>query len=437
MQKLLTKTARGYILMVDKEKGWFGAMLLQFSCENHKSIKDRITFSTIAGKDTAYESDLKSFGNMNVVRMAAIYGANGSGKSNVISAIDFMRALVVNSINHRGGEGVFQAPHKLADPEMPSSYDIQFVTKGIRYAYGFSVKNNLIEEEYLYYFPKKRQVKIFERKNLEIKPGDLYKNAFELSMNVLKDNRLFLSCAANYTNLKEVEDAFLFFKDDIVVYNPVANNWSEYSAKLLQDNAQIKKLYIDILNVLGTNVKDVKVKFETKKLTHADLPGDMPEFLKDMISSQESNLVEAKMVYEDFEINMQEESTGIQKLFEIICPILDILMKGRILICDEIETGLHEAVVKRILEIFQGNKKDEFAQIIFSTHDTSLLSSVPFRRDQIWFTELDEQRSTDLFSLAEIKNVRKEENLARGYINGKYGAIPMLNSSFSNLFHDE
>ena len=93
--------------MVDKEKGWFGAMLLQFSCENHKSIKDRITFSTIAGKDTAYESDLKSFGNMNVVRMAAIYGANGSGKSNVISAIDFMRALVVNSINHQPGEVCF------------------------------------------------------------------------------------------------------------------------------------------------------------------------------------------------------------------------------------------------------------------------------------------------------------------------------------------
>lgn len=412
-------------------------MLLQFSCENHKSIKDRITFSTIAGKDTTYESDLKTFGNMNVVRMAAIYGANGSGKSNVINAIEFMRALVVNSINHQPGEGVFQAPHKLAEPEMPSSYDIQFVTKGIRYAYGFSVKNHLIDEEYLYYFPKKRQVKIFERKGLEIKPGDRYKNAFELSLNVLKDNRLFLSCIANYTNLKEVEDAFLFFKDDIVVYNPVINNWSEYSAKLLQDSAQIKKLYIDILNVLGTNVKDVKVRFETKKLTHADLPNDMPEFLKDMLSSQESNLFEAKMVYEDFEINIQEESTGIQKLFEIICPILDILMKGRILICDEIETGLHEAVVKRILEIFQRSKKEEFAQIIFSTHDTSLLSSVPFRRDQIWFTELDEQRATDLFSLAEIKNVRKEENLARGYISGKYGAIPMLNSSFSDLFQDE
>lgn len=391
----------------------------------------------MAGKDKAYESGLKTFGNMKVLRMAAIYGANGSGKSNVISAIGFMRALVVNSINHQPGEGVFQAPHKLADLDMPSSYDIQFVTKGVRYAYGFSVKNHLVEEEYLYYFPKKRQVKIFERKGLEITPGDRYKNSFELSFDVLKDNRLFLSCAANYTNLKEIEDAFLFFKDDVVVYNPIANNWNEYSAKLLQENSQIKKLYIDILNILGTEVKDVKVKFETKKLTHADLPGDMPEFLKDMISSQESNLVEAKMVYKDFEINMNDESTGIQKLFEIICPILDILIKGKILICDEIEAGLHEAAVKRILEIFQENKKDEFAQIIFSTHDTSLLSSVSFRRDQIWFTELDTQRSTDLFSLAEIKNVRKEENLAKGYINGKYGAIPMLNSSFSDLFHDE
>ena len=112
-------------------------------------------------------------------------------------------------------------------------------------------------------------------------------------------------------------------------------------------------------------------------------------------------------------------------------------MKGKILICDEIELGLHEAVVKRILEIFQASKKEEFAQIIFTTHDTTLLTSDLFRRDQIWFTELDHQRSTDLFSLAEVKNVRKEENLAKGYISGKYGAIPMLNPSFAGLLHGE
>ncbi len=423
--------------MTLEKKGRSNAMLLQFSCENHKSIKDRITFSTIAGKDTTHEECLKVFDNFHILRMAAIYGANGSGKSNFIHAIGFTKALVENSMKHQPGTGVFQAPHKLSNVDVPSSYDIQFVTKGVRYAYGFSVKHNLIDEEYLYYFPKKRQVKIFERKGLKIKEGDRYKNAFELSLNVLKDNRLFLSCAANYTNLKEIEDAFLFFKDEIVIYNPAVNNWDEYSAKLLQENSAIKELYIQILNHLGTEVEDVKVKVEKKKLSPADLPNEIPEFLKDMISSQESSVVEAKMVYKDFEVNMNEESTGIQKLFEIICPLLDIMMKGKILLCDEIESGLHEAVVKRILEIVQANKREEFAQIIFTTHDTSLLTSELFRRDQIWFTQLDENRSTDLFSLAEIKNVRKEENLAKGYISGKYGAIPVLNSSFANLFHEE
>lgn len=412
-------------------------MLLQFSCQNYKSIKDRITFSTIASKDTTYEEDLKVFDNFRVLRMAAIYGANGSGKSNVINAMEFARALVVDSINYQPGRGVPQAPHKLAESELPSSYDIQFVTKGIRYAYGFSVKNHLIEEEYLYYFPKKRQVKIFERKGLEIAPGDRYKKSFELSLNVLKENRLFLSCAANYTNIKEIEDAFLFFHEEMVVYNPIINNWSEYSAKILQENPEIKKIYIAFLRKLGIDIEDIKVKFEQKKLTPAELPAEMPEPIKDIFLSKESNLVEAQMVYRDFEINLKDESTGIQKLFEIICPILDILINGKILICDEIELGLHEAVVKRILEIFQANKKEEFAQIIFTTHDTSLLSSVHFRRDQIWFTELDDQRATDLFSLVEIKNVRKEENLSKGYINGKYGAIPMLNSSFSDLFYGE
>lgn len=105
----------------------------------------------------------------------------------------------------------FQAPHKLNSPNVPSKYDIQFVKADIRYAYGFSIVRNAVEEEYLYYFPKGRQVKIFERENMDIKPGDKYKNAFEVSKSILKENRLFLSCAANYTNIREIENAFLFF----------------------------------------------------------------------------------------------------------------------------------------------------------------------------------------------------------------------------------
>lgn len=385
----------------------------------------------IAGSDNTSEELLKEFGNFRILRSAIIYGANGSGKSNFINALAFMCELVNSSINYQPGQEVFQACHKLSTMETPSEYSIQFVRNDIRYAYGFSVKKNVISDEYLYYFPKGRQVKIFERKEMELKPGDRYKNAFDVSISILKNNRLFLSCAANYSNVKEVEEAFLFFNKDIVVYNPEINNWTEYSIELMQKNDMIKKAFVDILQALGTGIKDVKVKLEKVKL--ADLPQELqiPDALKTLIGSQEGNRIEAKVVYDQFEVDlMSEESAGVKRLFQMICPIIDILNQGKILICDELENSLHESVIFQIVQLFQYYKKDKFAQLIFSTHDTSLLDSDLFRRDQVWFTQLNQDHATDLYSLVEIKNVRKTENLKKGYVSGKYGAIPMLNRKF-------
>ena len=413
-------------------------MLLEFQCSNHKSIKEKVYFSLIAGSDNTSEELLKKFGNFRVLRSAIIYGANGSGKSNFIDALAFMRGLVSNSINYQPGQAVFQARHKLTAEETPSEYSIQFVRNDIRYAYGFSVKQNLIEDEYLYYFPKGRQVKVFERSGMEIKPGDRYKNVFDVSISILKVNRLFLSCAANYTNVKEIEEAFLFFNSDIVVYNPEINNWTEYSIDLMQKNERIRKVFVDILQALGTGAKDVKVKLE--KVKPADLPQELqlPDALKNLMGNQEANLVEAKVVYDQFEVDlMTEESAGVKRLFQVICPMIDILNNGKILICDELEANLHEAVIYQIVQLFQYYKKDKFAQLIFSTHDTSLLDTDLFRRDQVWFTQLNKERATDLYSLVEIKNVRKSENLEKGYVSGKYGAIPMLNKAFfQNLEED-
>ena len=409
-------------------------MLLEFRCSNHKSIKEKVNFSMIAGSDTTSEELLKEFGNFRVLRTAVIYGANGSGKSNFISALSFMRDLVSNSINHQPGQGIFQARHKLSAREDPSEYSIQFVRNNIRYAYGFSVKQNLIQEEYLYYFPKGRQVKIFERNGAEIRPGDRYKGALDVSVSVLKDNRLFLSCAANYSNVKEIEEAFMFFNTDLVVYNPEINNWTEYSIELMQNNDMVKKVFVNILRALGTGAKDVKVKLEKVKL--ADLPQELklPDALKNLLGTQEGNRIEAKVVYDQFEIDlMTEESSGVRRLFQMICPIIDILNNGKILICDELEASLHESVIFQIVQLFQHYQKDKFAQLIFSTHDTSLLDADLFRRDQVWFTQLNGERATDLYSLAEIRNVRKSENLEKGYVSGKYGAIPMLDKK---CFHE-
>ncbi len=410
-------------------------MLLEFKCSNHRSIKEKVKFSMIAGSDNTSEELLKEFGRFRVLRSAVIYGANGSGKSNFIHALSFMRDLVSNSINHQPGQGVFQARHKLSTEETPSEYSIQFVRNDIRYAYGFSVKQNLIQDEYLYYFPKGRQIKIFERNGLEIKPGDRYKGMFDVSVSILKDNRLFLSCAANYSNIKEIEEAFIFFNTDIVIYNPRINNWTEYSIELMQNNNMIKKVFVDILRALGTGAKDVKVKLKKIKLADLQQELQLPDALKNLLEAQEGNRVEAKIVYDQFEVDlMTEESTGVKRLFQMICPIIDILNKGKILICDELEASLHKSVIFQIVQLFQHYQKDKFAQLIFSTHDTSLLDTDLFRRDQVWFTQLNtKERATDLYSLVEIKNVRKSENLEKGYVSGKYGAIPMLNKKF---FHE-
>lgn len=418
-------------------------MLLQFSCSNYRSIKDRITFSMMASKDNTASERLKAFGSNEFLRIAAVYGPNGSGKSNFIDAVEFAKYLIVNSLNFQPGVKINQVPHKLSNISSPSDFDFQFVTDGVRYAYGFSLLDGLIDEEYLYYFPKKKKVKIFERKEMNIVPGNQYKEAFKLSKQVLKPNRLFLTCAANYSDRKEIEKAFLFFSQDIVIYRtsvdqPVNNNWYEYSVSLMEKNPSVKKSFVDFLKALDTGIVDVKAK--TENVDTEELVKSVPEPIKDLIktpeiSDQGFKRFQAKVVYPEFETDlMSEESTGIQKLFQIICPILDIIANGKVLFCDEIETGLHESVVHKIIEFFYAMNPEKFAQLIFTTHDTSLLDTGLFRRDQIWFTQLKpEDRSTDLYSLSEIRNVRKNENLAKGYISGKYGAIPVLNDSFKNF----
>ena len=415
-------------------------MLLEFSCQNYKSIKNKVVFSAIASKDDTYEEQLKSFANFKVLRTAAIYGPNGSGKSNFISAIRFMKNLVMESVNNQPGEFVYQSPHKKSTIDNPSEFNIQFVKDNIRYAYGFSLKNNLIHEEYLYFFPKGKKVKIFERMDLSVTLGDKYKKnkaLIETKENKLKNNRLFLSCAANETNIEEIERVFLFFAGDIVIYNSNINNWKDYSIKLMQESEELKKVFLIILQHLGTGIKDIKVKYEENIVNIESFPIDIPAGLKSLLKDKKTISSEAKIVYDDFETDLDmEESTGIKKLFEIICPIIDVLKHGKIMIFDEIEVGLHESVAYSIIELFNYFKSDEFAQLFFTTHDTSLLDSNIFRRDQIWFTELDEERSTDLYSLLEIKNVRKGENLAKGYVIGRYGAIPMLNKNFSEIFEE-
>lgn len=201
-------------------------MLLEFSCKNHKSIKNEVLFSLLASKDTFNDEYLYDYKDLKILKSSVVYGANGSGKSNFIDAIYFMKLLVSNSINLQPGMGIPYTPHKLNGTGSESFYSVQFVKNGIRYAYGFSVEQMLVKEEYLYYFPNGRQAKIFDRTGMTFEEGSKFKGKFNSCKDVLKPNRLMISCAANFTNIVEIEDAFRFFSEDLVIYtNANQENW--------------------------------------------------------------------------------------------------------------------------------------------------------------------------------------------------------------------
>ena len=411
-------------------------MLLEFSCANHKSIGDSVVFSALAGKDSTHLEKTLDCGSYNVLKSAVIYGANGSGKSNLINALAFVKGLVVNSISHQPGQGILQTPHKLLGTGTNSTYKIQFVKENIRYAYGFSINQFLVVEEYLYYFPNNRQVKIFERTSDKFETGSKFRGRLNSCKDILKPNRLLLSCAANFSAVDEIEKAFRFFADDLVIYNAAnADNWMDYSLHQIHQNPQIKAAVLAFMRDLGLGIRDIKITIDKKNAQDIEIPPFLSDEFRNKLLHGTIDAITAKVVYDGFETDLMiEESTGIQKLFAFLCPLLDIMIHGKVLICDELETNLHESLVLGLVKLFVNVKTDEFAQIFFTTHDTSLLTLDLFRRDQIWFTELSTtDRYTQLYSLAEIKNVRKGESVGKGYISGKYGAIPMLNIDFANI----
>lgn len=415
-------------------------MLLEFRCSNHRSIRDEVLFSAIAGSDKTHAENIEKVADVEVLKSAVIYGANGSGKSNFIDAIAFVKNLVSTSINYQPGQGILQVPHKLDGYERKSNYNIQFIVDGIRYAFGFSLQNMLVVEEYLYYFPNGRQTKIFERMGEDYSAGRSFRNRFNSCKDVLKPNRLMLSCAANFSSVDEVTAAYRFFNDELVIYSSVnQDNWMNYSLHQINVNEQIKAIVLKLLDALGTGIKDIHVDIKKEDLDVANLPPFLSDEFKKNLLQEKIDAISAKVLYEGFETDLiSEESTGIKKLFGILCPFIDIMVNGKVLVCDELESNLHESLLFGLVKQFVNTRGNKPAQLIFTTHETGLLNLDLFRRDQIWFTEIKtKDRSTDLFSLTEIKNVRRDENFGKGYIAGKYGAIPMLNLNFASIISSD
>lgn len=348
-----------------------------------------------------------------------------------------MKFLVIECTRFQEGDKIPRLPHKLTQ-ELPTIFDVQFVIAGIRYAYGFSIDDDMVLEEYLYHFPEGRQAKIFERSRENITFGAKYKKELAQINTKSKENKLFLSTAEAWSKLPEIINPFKFFKEKLVVHVNGPDDWFEYSAQKIRTDQRMKHILLTFLQRIGIPVIDINVKIENKVLNAQDMPLELLNKIQILAGSLQASRIEVKFVYENYELNLQEESQGTQKLFKLMCPLVDVLANGKALFFDELENSLHPIIVDELIATFKKWEGANEAQLIFTTHDTSLLDLDIFRRDQIWFAERNPGTcATEYYSLVELKNVRKDDNIKKGYINGRYSSIPLKGSSLIEVLGEE
>ena len=398
-------------------------MLIDFSCSNVRSIKDNVTLNLKASNDDEFSHTLIDANEEKILPACTIYGSNATGKTSILTALSLMQNIVNSSHVFQPGDLLPRIPHRLLQNK-ETSFCINYIWKNIKFKYEFTYTENEILKEFLYYSPNGRISKIFERNKLSIKYSDKFTKIDTLCKDKLQPNKLVLSLAANNLNYEEINSAFLFFKEGLVILLNDNNNWLDYSASQLEHSKAIKDIFLKFLQEnTGSDIKDIKAKTEIKVPTAADIPQDLPAEIKALILSKPTRFTRIETIYNGFKLDITEESMGTQKLIRLICPLIDILQNDKTFLCDEIESHLHPLIVRQVISRFMTDKSSK-AQIICATHDIELLDLSIFRRDQIWFTDLNPDfHRTRLYSLNSL-GCRKDDNIQKKYLESKYCNVP-------------
>lgn len=411
-------------------------MLLEFSVANYRSIKEELTLSMIAAdklrsQDNRLDKENRIFisSDLSLLKSAVIYGANASGKSNLIRAFQFVQSFVRTSSTGNQVDDLIDVEHfRLGGrtSKDPSEFEVVFFINNIQFRYGFSANTNQITEEYLFYIPKVKEVRLFERVGDEYKIGKAFDEGQGLHSKT-RPNALFLSVVAQFNGRLSSEIIRWFATCSIIV--PLS-----YTNPLFEDSLRLNEV-VKFIKRLDMGIEDIQVSYE-----------DSPMEVRDrVIISRRSKISSTRRTFgEDgtptgFEVFdfRKSESGGTKKLFSYADRVLQSLEHGHLLVIDELEVSLHPLLTRSILRLFNSSKSNpKGAQLVFTTHDTNLLDRNELRRDQIWFTEKDRIGATHLFSLAEYR-VRNDASFESDYIKGKYGAIPFLGSLESLYRSDE
>ena len=419
-------------------------MLVQFSVENFMSINEKVVFSMLASADKEIPENLVECKNEKYLKSAVIYGANASGKTNLLKAINAVIIMMRNSNNMQPGMKLPISTFKINEKNInkPTSFEFIMVIDNIKYAYGFSADQNRIYEEYLYYYPNGRETEIFERTEVNKYHYTITERKLRDIENKNMENKFFLATATTW-NYEKTKPVYNFITNGINVlfdYEPLKGisfeqYYNDKSGELR--NFSLHVLNEAEMNINGYNISNVEISEEQLSMIPPELRPFISKNTKNFSVITSHNIIDDKGNERNISLDLTEESLGTQNMFILNPILLHVLKKGKILIVDELDRSLHPFLVKYIVKLFNSKEYNKNgAQLIFNTHDTNLLSLNLFRRDQIWFTEKDYKKgATDLYPLDDFP-VRKTENIQKGYLNGRYGAIPFI-AMGDNLWPEE
>jgi AAA15 family ATPase/GTPase len=414
-------------------------MLLRVSASNFLSIAAKQELSLVATKLKGPEVSVFPVPgtDLEALPSAVMYGANASGKTNFIQALRFMRMVILSSHTLGDPEGgvpreTFALDKKYDDRE--SEFEADFIVDGVRFQYGFTCDNQRFVSEWLYSYPEGKRRKLFERNGSEVDFGQYFKGPKKILVDLMRINSLFISTATQNDH-EELSKIVSFFRK-INIVTSVSVAVESLNAALRRDHPDGRT--IEFLSSIGTGIVgyreiDTKIPEELQEMLR-EIDAVARRFSKNMGYKSSMDTAGEKEVRIELAhvgvdggncyFDLQQESSGTRRLMLVMNLVFRALDAGSLVVLDELDASLHTFAAEQIVRLFSDKALNRLgAQLISTTHDTNLLNSQYLRRDQVWFCEKDKVGASYLFPLSEIKS-RQTDNFERGYLEGRYGAIP-------------
>lgn len=433
-------------------------MLIDYSVQNYCSFNTRQELSMLASTSTKEEcalnnlKEVNAFGVKNVLKSTAIFGANGSGKTNLAESLKKLQMLILGSLDSVGDSVARKIlPFLLKDDyfDVPSEFEVTFLAEGNLYRYGIAISEGEIAEEWLYWTKSSRETLLFHRDRQTVNFNQ--RSFSEAKLFTKRDGETwllektkefvpFISVLSQFDGEKSSIVTSWFEKLNIIS-GLTDRGFKDFTIELFEKNTNFRNWAIEILKsfqIYGLNIDEVERSFPLPKGKNSLESEDLKDALSKLQGYLESKTVKQKKVDvikidqvtgEHYSIPLSFESEGTRKLLYLLGPLYDVIINDEILFVDEFDNKFHTLLCKFIIDLYNKNNHGN-SQLIITCHDTNLLTNELFRRDQIWFVEKNDSNESELYSLVEYKEhyTRKDDSYSKDYLSGKYGAVPLFSS---------